>query len=127
MLKALQRGLQWLFMRVEAVFNAAFGDRLNPLYHLGAISFFLFWVIAATGLYLYAFFETGVADAYTSVEGLTHGQWFAGGVLRSIHRYASDGFVITMLIHMVRHFAFNHYRGVRWFSCVTGVVLMWLV
>ncbi len=127
MLKALQRGLQWLFMRVEAVFNAAFGDRLNPLYHLGAISFFLFWVIAATGLYLYAFFETGVADAYTSVEGLTHGQWFAGGVLRSIHRYASDGFVITMLIHMVRHFAFNHYRGFRWFSWVTGVVLIWLV
>lgn len=126
-IKGMQRGLQWLFMRVEAVFNAAFGDRINPLYHLGAISFFLFWVIAATGLYLYAFFETGVADAYASVEGLTHGQWFAGGVLRSIHRYASDAFVITMLLHMVRHFAFNHFRGFRWFSWVTGVLLIWLV
>ena len=126
-IKNLQRGLQWLFMRVEAVFNAAFGDRLNPLYHLGAISFFLFWVITATGLYLYAFFETGVPDAYTSVESLTHGQWFAGGVLRSIHRYASDAFVITMLLHMVRHFAFNHLRGFRWFSWVTGVLLIWLV
>ncbi len=126
-IKNLQRGLQWLFMRVEAVFNAAFGDRLNPLYHLGAISFFLFWVITATGLYLYAFFETGVPDAYTSVESLTHGQWFAGGVLRSIHRYASDAFVITMLLHMVRHFSFNHLRGFRWFSWVTGVLLIWLV
>lgn len=126
-IKRLQSGLQWLFMRAEAIFNAAFGDRLNPLYHLGAISFFLFWVIAATGLYLYAFFETGAADAYTSVEGLTHGQWFAGGVLRSIHRYASDAFVITMLLHMVRHFAFNHFRGFRWFSWVTGVLLIWLV
>lgn len=126
-IKRVQSGLQWLFMRVEAVFNAAFGDRLNPLYHLGAISFFLFWVISATGLYLYAFFETGVADAYASVESLTHGQWFAGGVLRSIHRYASDAFVITMLLHMVRHFAFNRFRGFRWFSWVTGVVLIWLV
>ncbi len=127
MIKRLQSGLQWLFMRVEAIFNAAFGDRLNPLYHLGSISFFLFWVIAATGLYIYAFFETGVPVAYTSVESLTHGQWFAGGVLRSIHRYASDAFVITMLLHMVRHFAFNHLRGFRWFSWVTGVFLIWLV
>jgi NAD(P)H-flavin reductase/ferredoxin len=127
MIKRLQSGLQWLFMRVEAVFNAAFGDRLNPLYHLGSISFFLFWVITATGLYVYAFFETGVPVAYTSVESLTHGQWFAGGLMRSIHRYASDAFVITMLLHMVRHFAFNRLRGFRWFSWVTGVFLIWLV
>ena len=88
-MKRLQALLQWAFMRVEALFNAAFGDRLNPLYHLGAITFFLFWVVAGTGLYLYAFFETGVAGAYASVEALTHGQWFAGGILRSVHRYAS--------------------------------------
>ena len=57
----LQAGLRAVFMRVEALFNRAFGDRLNPLYHLGAIAFFLFWIVAATGLYLYAFFDTGVA------------------------------------------------------------------
>mgnify|MGYP003461152593 CR=1 FL=1 len=51
----LQAGLRAVFMRVEALFNRAFGDRLNPLYHLGAIAFFLFWIVAATGLYLYAF------------------------------------------------------------------------
>jgi hypothetical protein len=61
MIARLQGLLQWLFMRMEALFNRAFGDRLNPLYHLGAIGFFLFWIIAASGLYLYAFFETGVA------------------------------------------------------------------
>nr|MBP7418659.1 hypothetical protein [Xanthomonadales bacterium] len=79
----LQAGLRALFMRVEALFNRAFGDRLNPLYHLGAIAFFLFWIVAATGLYLYAFFDTGVAEAYASVEGLSRGQWYAGGILRS--------------------------------------------
>ena len=125
--KPLQRGLQWLFMRVEALFNAAFGDRHNPLYQLGPISFFLFWIVSASGLYLYAFFETGVADAHASVEALTHGQWFAGGVLRSVHRYASDAMVLTMLLHMLRHFAFDRLRGFRWFSWLTGVVLIWLV
>jgi len=114
-------------MRVEALFNAAFGDRLNPLYQLGAISFFLFWVVTASGLYLYIFFETGVSGAYTSVEALTHGQWWAGGVLRSVHRYASDAMVFTMLLHLLRHFAFDRFRGFRWFSWITGVVLIWLV
>lgn len=127
MIRLLQAALQWLFLRLEALFNAAFGVPLNPLYHLGAISFFLFWVIAASGLYLYAFFETGVAGAYASVESITHGQWYLGGILRSVHRYASDAFVVTMLLHMVRYFAFNRYRSFRWFSWVTGVALIWLV
>jgi NAD(P)H-flavin reductase len=48
-------------------------------------------------------------------------------VLRSIHRYASDGVVLTMLLHMARHWAFDHYRGFRWFSWVSGLVLLWLV
>ena len=127
MIRRLQISLQWLFMRAEALFNAAFGDRLNPLYHLGAISFFLFWIIAASGLYLYAFFETGVADAYASVESITHYQWFAGGILRSMHRYASDALVFTMLLHMLRYFAFDRFRAFRWFSWFTGVALIWLV
>ncbi len=127
MIKRIQRLLQWLFVRVEARFNAAFGDRLNPLYQLGAISFFLFWAVCASGLYLYVFFETGVVDAFGSVQALTHGQWWAGGVLRSVHRYASDALVLTMLLHMVRHFAFDRFRGFRWFSWITGVALIWLV
>ena len=127
MIRRLQRILQWLFMRVEALFNRAFGDRLNPLYHLGAIGFFLFWVIAGSGLYLYAFFETGVAGAHASVEALTHRQWFAGGILRSVHRYASDALVLVMLVHMLRHFAFDRLRGFRWFSWLSGVALIWLV
>ena len=127
MIKLLQSLLRGAFMRVEALFNRAFGDRLNPFYQLGAIAFLLFWIVAGSGLYLYVFFETGVADAHASVESLTHGQWFAGGILRSVHRYASDAMVLTMLLHLLRHFAFDRFRGWRWFSWVTGVALIWLV
>jgi len=125
MIRRLQTLLQWLFMRVEALFNAVFGDRLNPLYHLGAITFFLFWVVCGSGLYLYAFFETGVSEAYASVQALTLHQRFAGGIMRSVHRYASDAIVITMLLHLLRHFAFDRFRGFRWFSWVSGVALLW--
>jgi CDP-4-dehydro-6-deoxyglucose reductase, E3 len=127
MMGVLQKLLQRLFLRAEGLFNAAFGERLNPLYHLGEITFFLFWVVGASGLYLYAFFATGVDAAHSSVEALTHGQWFAGGILRSAHRYASDAMVLTMMLHLLRHFAFDRFRGYRWFSWITGVVLVWLL
>ena len=127
MMQALQRLLRAGFMHAEALFNRAFGDKLNPLYHLGATIFFLFWVVGATGLYLYAFFDTSVDGAYRSVQALTDGQWYAGGVLRSVHRYASDAMVATMAVHALRYFAFDRLRGFRWFSWVTGVALVWLV
>ena len=127
MISGLQRLLRGFFMHVEALFNRAFGDRLNPFYHLGSMGFFLFWIVAGSGLYLYAFFDTSVTGAYASVESLTHGQWWAGGVLRSTHRYASDAMVLVMLVHMLRCFAFDRFRGFRSFSWLTGVVLIWLV
>ncbi|MGD9599312.1 MAG: FAD-binding oxidoreductase [Steroidobacteraceae bacterium] len=127
MIRALQGLIRWLFMHAEAVFNRAFGDRLNPLYYLGAITFFLFWIASITGLYLYAFFDTAVTGAYASVESLTHAQPYVGGIMRSVHRYASDGMVVLMFVHMLRYFAFDRLRGFRWFAWVTGVVLIWFV
>ena len=73
-MQAFQRLLRAGFMHAEALFNRAFGDKLNPLYHLGATIFFLFWIVGATGLYLYAFFDTSVDGAYRSVQALTEGQ-----------------------------------------------------
>jgi NAD(P)H-flavin reductase/ferredoxin len=118
---------QRAFLMLEAAFNRVFGDTLNPLYYLGAISYFMFWVVVASGFYVYAFYETGVATTFASVERLTHAQWFAGGVMRSLHRYASDAMVLTMLLHLARHFFFDRYRGFRAFSWITGVILIWLV
>ncbi|MGB3424633.1 MAG: cytochrome b N-terminal domain-containing protein [Castellaniella sp.] len=127
MIKSIQGLLQWLFLRLEGLFNAAFGDRINPFYHLGAISFFLFWVVGGSGLYLYVFFETGIVEAYDSVVALSTAQWWLGGILRSVHRYASDAMVLTMALHMLRYFAFDRFRGFRWFSWLTGIMLIWMV
>lgn len=126
MIAIVQRILRAGFMGAEAVFNRAFGDRMNPYYHLGKMTFFLFWVVAGTGLVLYAFFDTSVGGAYRSVEAITHGAWGLGGLIRSLHRYASDAMVLAMLLHMLRYFAFDRLRGFRAFSWVTGVGLLWL-
>ena len=113
MLKLLHAAGRWVFLKVETLFNFAFGDRQNPLYYLGPIAYYLMWLVVASGLYLYAFFETSVDGAYASVDKLTLGQWYAGGVMRSVHRYASDGVVITMLLHVARHWAFDDAKARR--------------
>ena len=118
---------QGAFLGVEALFNRLFGERLNPFYYLGAIAWMHLWIVLGSGLYLYVFFETSVTDAFASVEALTHSQPWAGGIMRSLHRYASDGMVLAMVLHLVRNFTFGHHRGFRWFSWVSGVVLLWLV
>jgi CDP-4-dehydro-6-deoxyglucose reductase, E3 len=127
MIRIAQRILRWGFMSTEAVFNRAFGDRANPFYHLGAIAFFLFWLICISGLYLYIFFDTSASGAHASVEALTHGQWYLGGIMRSLHRYGSDALVLVMALHLARYFAFDRLHGYRWFAWVTGVGLIWFV
>ena len=115
------------YLLLEEWFSISFGSEWNPLYHLGTLTFFFFWIVLISGIYLLIFFDTGMAGAYASVEYLTHDQWYAGGLMRSLHRYASDAAVITILLHMFREFSLDRYRGFRWWSWVTGVPTLWFV
>jgi len=126
-IKLIQRVGQSAFLRFEIALNGTFGSSFNPFYYLGAISYLMFWIIVVSGFYIYAFYDTGVDDAYNSVESITHGQWYLGGIMRSLHRYASDGMVLVAVLHMLRNFIFDRYRDFRWFSWFTGIAVLWLV
>ncbi|MEM7221825.1 MAG: hydrogenase iron-sulfur subunit [Pseudomonadota bacterium] len=123
----LQRGLRRGFLHVEAWLDACFGPAWNPLNQLGALGFFYYWVVAVSGIYIYIFFDTGTTAAYESVQYMTEDQWWLAGVMRSLHRYASDGMVLMMVVHLVREYALGHLKGPRWFTWVTGVPVLWLV
>ena len=112
---------------IEYALGTVFPSKWNPFHHLGALTLLLFWVVLVSGVYELVFFETSVRGAYASVEYLTRDQWWLGGVMRSLHRYASDAAVITMMLHLVREFIRGHYRGFRWFSWLTGIPLVWMV
>ncbi len=127
MIKLIHRVGQGIFLRLESALNGVFGPTLNPFYYLGAIAYLMFWIIFVSGFYIYFFYDTGVNDAYSSVEQITHGQWYFGGILRSLHRYASDGMVLFGVLHLLRNFVFDRYRGFRWFSWYTGIAVLWLI
>jgi len=126
-IKLIHRIGQSIFLRLEGALNGIFGPVLNPLYYLGAITYWMFWIIVASGFYIYAFYDTGVEDAFNSVERITHEQWYLGGIMRSLHRYASDGMILAAILHMVRNFVFGRYRNFRRFSWYTGIAVLWLV
>ena len=128
MLKFIQHVFQFFLKGLRWLLDAGFVPHaLNPLRHLGALTIFFFWIVLVSGIWLFIFFRTSVDGAYQSVEYLTHGQWYFGGVMRSLHRYASDAAIITLVLHIVREFAFDRHRGKHFFSWITGVPLLWLI
>jgi len=125
--KSVQRAGRWLFQVAEGGANAAFGPENNPMYYLGGLTFFFLYVLVVSGIYVYIFYDTEVSGAYASIEYMTHEQWYLGGVMRSLHRYASDAMIVSMILHMLRRFFNDRYNGGRAFSWVTGVPMLWIV
>jgi ferredoxin/coenzyme F420-reducing hydrogenase delta subunit len=115
------------FGHLDALFDRLLTRRYNPLYQLGALGFLYYWIAIVSGIYLFVFFDTSVTKAYLSVERLTHDQWFLGGVMRSLHRYASAAMGITVTLHLLREFSLGRFRGARAFSWISGVPLLWLL
>jgi quinol-cytochrome oxidoreductase complex cytochrome b subunit/coenzyme F420-reducing hydrogenase delta subunit len=126
-MKVLRLSIRRVFDLVERGLSKVFPSEWNPLLNLGALGFFFYWVITVSGIYLFIFFETAVHDAFASVEYMTRDQWYVAGVMRSLHRYASDGLIVVVVAHLLREFSLDRYRGVRWFSWVTGVPALVLI
>jgi quinol-cytochrome oxidoreductase complex cytochrome b subunit/coenzyme F420-reducing hydrogenase delta subunit len=120
----LRRLLRRLFEVLERGLDLAFPVAWNPLHNLGALGFLFYWIVAISGIYVYIFFDTGVSEAYGSLEYMTNDQWYLAGVMRSLHRYASDALMLVLLVHIVREFSLDRYRGPRWFTWVTGLPIL---
>ncbi len=122
--KGFSRLVLRAFLYIERFSNEIFSYEYNPFYFLGAISIFFLWLLLGTGIYLFIFYKMSPEKAYDSVQYLSVNQWYLGGVMRSIHRYASDGLVISMTIHTLQVFFKDKYRRFRWLAWVSGVGLI---
>ena len=126
-MQAIRLPIRSAFDAAEATLARVFPAEWNPLLNLGALGFFFYWLVSASGVYVYIFFDTGITQAFASVEYMTNDQWYAAGIMRSIHRYASDALVVVIILHIVREFGRDRYRGVRWFSWITGIPVLVMV
>ena len=113
-------GYRW----VEHAADAPFGSALNPLRHLGSLGFLLLWLLAASGIVLYMLLDTSAQTAYRSIATLSAEAGSAGSALRGLHRYAADGFVLLLVLHLAREWMLGRTSGFRRFSWLTGVPLL---
>jgi len=96
---------------------------------LGLITFYLFLILAVTGVVLMfhyvpstAIGPDGLPDAYSRMLNL-RSNVFWGGFLRNMHRWAAHGMVAFVALHMLRVYLAGAHRGGREFNWVIGCIL----
>jgi quinol-cytochrome oxidoreductase complex cytochrome b subunit len=117
-----QKATLWL----ERGLNNLFSQKYNPFYYHGALPNFFIWALFISGLILFAYYQPTLASAYASIQYITFELPF-GNLFRSIHRYASDGMMIFVILHMFRVWFTDRYREYRILPWMTGVVLLVII
>lgn len=111
------------FLHIHA--NRVHVHSMKPAYTfgLGIILGFLFLIMLFTGLILMVYYTPSVDAAYQSVKDIV--QVVPGGrIIRNMHRWASQGMVILVFLHLLRVFYTGSYLGNRSLNWVIGVVLL---
>ena len=87
----------------------------------------LFFFLVASGTYLYLFLDTSVSGAFVSVDRMSRESPWTGGLLRSVHRYAADGFLVLTWLHLLREMMLGRFRRHQSYSWWTGLPLLVLL
>jgi ferredoxin len=119
-MRLLQRGSRRAIATLDAAASRVYGWAWNPFHQTGTVAVAMLVVLLATGLYLIFFYRIGSPAA--SVARLAADPWL-GAWLRSLHRYASDVFVIAGILHALRMFSHGRSWGPRTLAWVSGLAL----
>ncbi len=115
-----------LYLRIAAKLNWITGTDENPLYFSGQLSFVTFLIAALSGIYLFVFFQIDPAVAYQSVEEIS--STLLGSLMRGVHRYSSDAFIVFSLIHFLHTLLLRKYHlKIAWFSGIVMIFVMGLI
>jgi quinol-cytochrome oxidoreductase complex cytochrome b subunit len=94
-------------------------------YYFGGVSLFFFLIQVLTGILL-LFYYKGSADlAFESIQFIMSKVEF-GWLIRSIHAWAANLFILSVFIHMFSVFFEKSYRKPRELTWVTGVFLFFM-
>ena len=88
------------------------------------MAFLLFWMLALSGAVLYIMLDTSAGGAYRSIEEFSRDTASPGSILRGLHRYSADGFIVITVAHLAREWLLGRFNGFRSFSWLTGVPLL---
>lgn len=96
---------------------------LNYFYCFGGIAFTLFTVQLLTGLLLSMHYSPTEEEAYRSIQRL-HQDIPLGRLFRSVHHWAANLMVVTVVLHMLRVFVTGSYKNPRELNWIAGSLLL---
>jgi ferredoxin len=127
--RLLDRLLRWT-LSLDVWINRIYPADFNPLYYTGGLSNLFLTVLVLSGIFLFLYYVPGFNDAYTSVQFITGAPPFGlngvpyGQIIRGIHRYAADGFLIAILLHFFRNWFTERFRFSRDEPWISGMMLL---
>ncbi|MBI2795817.1 MAG: hydrogenase iron-sulfur subunit [Gemmatimonadetes bacterium] len=122
-LTPLERAARRLIAALDAAAARVYGWAWNPFHQMGTVAVLMLLVLLATGLYLLLFYRLGAPAE--SVARIAADPWL-GGWVRSLHRYATDLFVIAAALHALRLFAQARSWGPRSLAWVSGLFTLFI-
>ena len=120
-MRPVERATRRALHGLDAAANRLYGAAWNPLYQSGTIAVAMLVTLVVTGLYLVFVYRVG--DPAASVARIAADPWL-GSWIRSLHRYASDLFVLAAVVHLLRMFAQSRSWGPRTLAWTSGFLLL---
>ncbi len=117
---------QNFFLHIHATRVHTFSMKPTYTFGLGMILGFLFLIMVFTGVILMIYYTPSVETAYQSVKDIVN-VVPGGRIIRNMHRWASQGMVIVVFLHLLRVFYTGAYLGNRSLNWVIGVVLLIII
>lgn len=110
-------------LRLDVWIGRIYPSDFNPLYYTGGLSNLFLLVLVLSGIFLFFYYEASLSSAFPSVQYLTERVPY-GGVIRGVHRYAADGFIVGILLHLFRNWFTDRYLFSRDNPWISGMFLL---
>jgi quinol-cytochrome oxidoreductase complex cytochrome b subunit len=98
---------------------------VNWTFCFGGISFFLFIILAVTGVLLLMYYRPTTGEAYESVVLITNIVPY-GWLIRGLHHWAANLMILMVVLHMLKVFFYGAYKPPRDLNWVVGVLLLFI-
>lgn len=94
-------------------------------YYFGGLSLFLFIIQVVTGILLLLYYKGSADLAFESIQFIMSKVQF-GWLIRSIHAWSANLFILSLFIHMFSVYFEKAYRKPRELTWFTGMVMLFL-
>ena len=128
----LQKFYAWVDERVKISDLVQFmGKKYVPVhrhsvwYYFGGVALFLFIIQVTTGILLLLYYKGSEQLAFESIQFIMSKVQF-GWLVRSIHSWAANLFILAAVIHMFSVYFERSYRNPREVTWLTGMLMLFL-